>query len=274
MQSFLALLLIALGGAGLVALREARLVLGALLVQWLALAWVAGRLNNGNNGPGLAAVLVELLTALASVAVLFLTVTSVRGLRMDRMEGLTEAQRQLARQADEADRPSKRGSNLSEAWWPLAIILMSGAAGLGLATVFTLGADEQTMLAFYWTLLSGAMALVLDGSRSPIKLAAGLLALLNGLALLVFALGVSSPGPATLGLLSLGRIATVAVISYAYVVLKVYFLDTNLDTLFNVRSGSQGSSTALTVIANEQDAAGEPPTTETISQPRIVNINE
>ncbi len=258
----------------MVALREARLVLGALLVQWLALAWVAAGLNNGNNEPWLAALLVELLTALASIAVLFLTVTSVRGSRVDKMEGLTEAQRQLARQAGEADGTGARNSNLSEAWWPLAIILMAGAAGLGLATVFTLGADERTMLAFYWTLLSGAMALVLDGSRSPIKLAAGLLALLNGVTLLVFALGVSSPGAAMLGLLSLGRIATAAVISYAWIVLKVYFLDTNLDTLFNVRSGSQGSSTALTLIANEQEAAGEPPTSEIASQPQIVDLNE
>src|SRR5207237_9810004 len=70
------LVLVALGSAGLVLLREGRAVLGALALQWLGMAWAeAERVGSGPTeilGMGRNAA-VELVTAVACGAVLWIT---------------------------------------------------------------------------------------------------------------------------------------------------------------------------------------------------------
>src|SRR5438477_4513959 len=68
----LPIILVALGGAGIVLLREARMVLASLLVQWMGLVWATAVL--GAAPPGIFGInqgsAIELVTALTCVVVL------------------------------------------------------------------------------------------------------------------------------------------------------------------------------------------------------------
>jgi hypothetical protein len=116
-------------------------------------------------------------------------------------------------------------------------------AGLGFAFLFPLGIAESDLV-FYWTLMAGALALVLDGARSPVKLTAGLLALTNATCLLVYTLTPALPGAALLGLMSATRLGTALVLGYGWLLLVRHFGELNLDPLFTAR---QEYSTELAV---------------------------
>ncbi len=225
-----ALVLIAIGSAALVAARPARFVVAALMVQWLGVAWAVGELLPTPSVFGLGgAAAAELVTALVCGAVLGLTVRSVRGLR-----GRARAQTPVA-------------PGIYDYLWTGAVVLAGGITGLGLAALYPLGVGQQYMIGFYWVVLSSVLALVLDGSRNIAKLSAGLLALLNGLALLLYALSLTPPDPVSVGLLALSRIGVTVVATYAWVVLKSAYPGGTLSTLFDRRDGRVDTDTALVV---------------------------
>jgi hypothetical protein len=228
MQLIIPLVLIALGGAGLVVIRNARMALVAFAVQWLGVAWVAFLLSPSEAALSVAAV--EVVAASVCLAMLGTTLLNLQKLRVEQ----------------QAQPEGRALPGPYEVAWLAAIVLTGGVIGVGLAALYPLGGVEGSMVAIYWVFLSGVLALVVEGSRSPVKLAAGLLALLNGTVLLALAASPTLPGPVMLGLLALTRIAVAGILAYAWVLLKVVFLDLNLNVLFDISSGSS-METALVV---------------------------
>ncbi|HYP38848.1 MAG TPA: hypothetical protein VEX13_00670 [Chloroflexia bacterium] len=228
MQLTIPLILIALGGAGLVAIRNTRMVMGALAVQWLGAVWVAFLLSPSETALSVAAV--EAVAAVVCLAMLGTTLLHLQRLKVEQQA-----------QSEARALPSPY-----EVAWLAAIVLTGGVVGVSLAALYPLGAVEGSMVAVYWVFLSGVLALVVEGSRSPVKLAAGLLALLNGTLLLTLAASPTLPGPVMLGLMSLTRIAVAGIMAYGWMLLKVVFLDLNLNILFDSRS-NLSTETALVV---------------------------
>jgi hypothetical protein len=174
---------------------------------------------------------VELLTAVVSIAILWLT---LRGLRYG-----------------ERPSPGQGSDYLLRA----VAVLMAGVAGAGFAALFPLGLDPQFDLVFYWVALASALALVLEGSRSPVKLAAGLLGLLNATSLLIYVLSVNAPGAGTLGLLSACRIALASVMAYLWLLLAFEYDDLSLDPLFTGRDAVPAATLALAIVGEVERPA-------------------
>jgi hypothetical protein len=120
---------------------------------------------------------------------------------------------------------------------PGAVILLGGAAGVGFASLFPL-ATPISDLVFYWAVMAGVLALVMDGARSTIKLTAGLLMLLNATALLIYSMSITPPGTALLGLMAAARIGMVVVVTYGWL-LNARYKDLNLGPLFTIRDEEQ-----------------------------------
>jgi hypothetical protein len=125
------------------------------------------------------------------------------------------------------------------------IVLASGIAGYGLAQLYPIGGSQESLLTFYWTLLAGVLILVVEAPRSHIKMAVGLVLLLNSVTLLALTAGQALPGTATLGALAASRVALCVVVAYSWVLLKVAFREPDMTMLFNARNGI--STTALAV---------------------------
>ena len=147
-----------------------------------------------------------------------------------------------------------------------AVTLLGGIAGVGFAALLPPGLGGQGDLLFYWTVLAGALTLILDGARSPVKLAVGLFALLNATSLLVLALSVTEPGPAVLGLMTLVRVGLAAMLAYGWALLVAVFGELSLEPLFSSRDEVQTRELAppavgvLDVAAQGQGAASSAPT--------------
>ena len=256
------LLLVGVGGAAIVVTRGWQWVLGALLAQWLGLVWIAA-----SAWPEWAIPAIELATALVCIAILAVTEQRPKGSRstqtgetLNREESHWERQWRLAQERERPHAPQgAEGTRLRtqvERLWLLVTVLAGAVAGFGLARIYPLGASDETLLAFYWTVLAGVLALVMDGSRNHTKLAAGLLVLMNGVALLVIAVSGATPGPLTLLLLSMSRVALALVLAASWSVMRAAFDEADVSTLFNVRSGTH---TALVpVAAVEAPVAAQP----------------
>jgi hypothetical protein len=251
MPVFLPLILVALGSLSVLVLRDGRAVLVGLGAQWLGLIGtiIAGTPPGANS---LGVVAVEGVTLLVCLSVLFITLRNLRALRLSTLPGLSDQRRRLLLRAEEPDidlppRWSREGL-VDQAWlWGVGLVV--GIAGFGLARLYNLGAREDGILAFYWIALSGMVTLVVHGTRDGVKLSAGLVALLNAVALALYLLGLTAPGPVALGLLSAGRTAVCLVLAYAWMLLKVTFMsvDLGLGGLFDGRDGHWATETALVV---------------------------
>lgn len=237
------LVLIAIGSVALLALENSRAVVGALLVQWLGIAWSIALLSGGVGGLAL----VEIATALACAGILGVTVWNEQGSLFSFNLGVFNR----AKHVVEGETQERQG--ISDALWLWAIVLVGGVAGFGLARLSSLGIDETTWLAVYWVLLSAVLALVVQGTRDMVKLSVGLLALANATTLLFYALNVGSPAPVTVALLSLVRISLATALAYAWLVLKAVSPGLDLSMLFDLRSGTQPLSTALALVTTEAE---------------------
>jgi hypothetical protein len=165
---------------------------------------------------------------------------------------------------------------VDQAWlWGVGLVV--GVAGFGLARLYNLGAREDGILAFYWIALSGMVTLVVHGTRDGVKLAAGLMSLLNAAVLALHLLGPTLPGPVTLGLLSVSRIAVCVVLAYTWMLLKVTFmsLDLGLTGLFDGRDGRWPTETAIVVsgqrleMVSEEDEEAE----EELEEPVVITLD-
>ncbi|MEO8287384.1 MAG: hypothetical protein ABI670_13245 [Chloroflexota bacterium] len=248
MQITLPIILIALGGILLITQRDRRLVLLALLVQWVGLAWQLQPLLAGT--PGLP---VEIVTALACSAILGITVWNIN---------------RAGTSTPTATQPSNtRQFAIADQLWLWAIALVVGVAGYGLARIYPLGGSEQDLVAFYWIALPALLALVIDGSREPVRLGAGILSLANAALLLVYALAATSPGTLLLALSALLRIALAAASGYTWLFLRTTYHDLNLNTLFDMRDGKIAGETALALV--EMQSIGITESTDIIETDQI-----
>ncbi|HET9494367.1 MAG TPA: hypothetical protein VFR15_09065 [Chloroflexia bacterium] len=222
-------ILIAIGGALLVTQRHRWLVVGALALQWLGLAWAMFDMPAGRLGG-----LTELITLVVCLAVMAITLTGLDGRagrrRRFRLSALLGGQSAL------------------DAAWLWGITLVAGVAGYGLAGIYAFPGAESRMLDFYWIALPALLALLIDSPRDPVKLAAGLLSLANAAVLLLYVLSPDAPSTASLGLAALGRIALASVVAYTWTLLATYFGGLNLTTLYDARSGRVTTETALVVV--------------------------
>lgn len=258
MPVFLPLLLVALGSLSMLVLRDGRAVLVGLGAQWLGLIGTIIAITPvGANSSGVVGV--EGVTLLACLSVLFITLRSLHALRLSTLPGLSDERRRFLLRAEDVDGvdgdlPSSWSrEGLADQAWLWGVGLVVGIAGFGLARLYNLGAREDGILAFYWIALSGMVTLVVHGTRDGVKLAAGLLSLLNASALALHLLGLTVPGPVALGLLSAGRIAACLVLAYAWMLLKVTFMsvDLGLGGLFDGRDGRWSTEMSLVVIEPE-----------------------
>lgn len=225
--SVIALTLVGLGGVGFVIERDERVALGALLAQWLGLVCASLTLDYRTTNAfrlGRESA-VEFVAALVCGAVLWLTLRSL----YNAPGKIRQARPRMAYYLLRFNSVS-----FSEYLLPSAVALLGGAAGAGFATLFPL-ATQESDLAFYWTVLTGLLALVLDGARNIIKLTAGLLALLNAIALLVYSLSVTPPNTALLGLLAAIRIGLVVMVAYGWLLNAQLSKDLNLGSLYTTR---------------------------------------
>lgn len=276
MPAFVPLLLIALGSLTVLVMRDSRVVLVGLAAQWLGLigSILAGTPPGGNS---LGEVGTEAVTLVVSLSVLFITLRALRKLRLSTLPGISANRRRLLERAEEGeeDIPLRgRREGLSDQAWLWGVGLVVGIAGFGLARLYPLGANEAGMLAFYWVVLSGVMTLVVHGTRDGVKLAAGLLAVLNGVALALYLLGPTAPGLVSLGLLSAGRIVLSVVLAYTWMLLKVTFMsvDLGLGSLFDGRDGRWATETAL-VVSGPAPAPLDGPSDDELA-PAIVGADE
>lgn len=248
MQLTLPLVLIAFGSVALVALREGRLLVAALLVQWGGLVLlVLGSM------PTARIAWVELAVALACSALLGWTVWTLHNIKIEDLPGLDESHRASWLLRQERRSWYARESRLADQALLWVIALAGGVAGFGLARLYPLGGSEEGMLAFYWILLSAVLSLVVHGSRDLVKLGIGLLVLLNAVALLVETMALATLSDVTLGLLGVCRVALALTISYLLVVLKVTFLDADLDDIFDARAGIRTDEMALVAVGAGED---------------------
>jgi hypothetical protein len=218
-QTILPLILVGLGSAALLVLRDGRFTLAALLVQWLGLAAVPLLSGGGATMPAL----VEIATALTCAVLLAVT-------WLDINSGF-KGQRKRAPREEMAEGLSDIADDL----WPLVIVVAAAIAGLVLARLYPLGGEEGQMVAFYWALLSGALVLILEGARDPVKLGAGLCALLNGVSLLFTTLPEGVAGPVTLGLLAICRIGLAIVLAQGWARLGSLYSRLSFMPLFDAR---------------------------------------
>jgi hypothetical protein len=274
MEVIVPLVFIGLGSAALLILRAGPLVMGGLLLQWVGLLLVAFLMGGGIAAGVLVA---EAITAIACVAILTLTLTNVNYARRPRSasQGAGAA---AGLQAQQAGLPGS-----AEDLWPLVVAVAAAIAGLVLARLYPLGGSEGVMVAFYWTLLAGTLVLVLEGARDPVKLAAGLLALLNSVALLLNTLPGVASDPVALGLMSVGRIALAAILAYSWLLVFMLFSELNISLLFSARDATpsvpdgerdesvedeDGAATAETqkeiTISSDSETAPSPPVSEAL----------
>jgi hypothetical protein len=223
------IILIAIGGLALVTQRNSWLVLGGLLVQWAGLGLLMSQLSGGTSGA-----LVEIVTALGCCGIFGLTV------------------RNLSRPGGRAQptSPAPR-REITDQLWLWASALVAGVAGYGLAQLYPLGGNPQDLVPFYWMLLPAMLALVIDGSRDPIKLGAGLLSLFNAALLLVYLFSAGSPGVALLALAATGRLAMAALFGYAWLFINAQYGGLDLNNLFDMRDGRIATETALAVVPEQ-----------------------
>jgi hypothetical protein len=222
MDVILPLVLVGLGSAGLVIGRAGAVVLGGLLVQWAGLVLAS---TFASTRAPMGVLLAEGATALACAAVLFLTLAGLEVNRPRRgaVRGVEGGGRGAAMQA------------AAEDLWPVVVLVGAAIAGLVLARLYPLGGAEGLMIAFYWSLLAGVLVMVLEGARDPVKLAAGLFALLNSVALLLNTLTGAAADPVAVGMLSVSRIALAVVLAYGWAAIQSTFQVLNLSPLFSAR---------------------------------------
>jgi hypothetical protein len=231
MQLTIPLTLIALGGLLLITQRNRWLVLGALLVQWAGFAWQIFALPSGSSlAP------VEAVTGVACCGILALTVRNLGLVKDSSQPTAAHAQGSLQ-------------SAIMDQVWLWAIALVAGLAGFGLARLYPLGSREQDLTAFYWMILPAMLAIVIDGSRDPLKMGAGVISLANGAILLVYSHSATSPDVIFLGLAAICRVAAAAILGYTLLALKMSYLTFDLNILFDMRDSKIATGTALALIS-------------------------
>lgn len=235
--------------------REGRTLVIALVAQWLGISLAA--LTFSPPDASLAPLLVEAATAFVCGIVMWLTLSAVDQMVPGVLPDSDPVQVERLRRAEIRARRRRKGQPTPlDQLWPLVIVLAGGMGGYALARLYPLGTSEATLLAFYWVILSGVLALVIDGSSEPVKLGVGLLALLNGAFMIVESLNPNIGGNAVaLALMAACRIALAAIAAYTWGALRSGYHDLDLYPLFSSRDS--GSDAEMALVRNEELPADE-----------------
>jgi len=260
METWIPLVLIALGGAAIVAGREGRTLVIAMVVQWLGLAWATYALGVGEATLTEATptpAVVEASTALVCAVIFWLTLSAIDELVPGAVDELDKVQIERLKRAEARARRRRRGQPTPlDQLWPLVLVVAGGVGGYALARLYPIGESEAALLAFYWVTLSGVLALVIDGASEPVKLGVGLLALLNGAFLLVESLIPGMAGSVTiLAIGSACRIGLAAIVAYSWGVLRASYNDLDLGPLFSARDA--GADAELALVTKEEPPSDE-----------------
>ena len=247
MQITLPLVIIALGSVALVAFRDGRLLVAALLVQWGGLALLLLDLL-----PDVRTAWIEITVALVCSAVLAWTVWALHNSGIEHVAGAGEPHRAswLLRQERRGRYARQEGLADQALLWVTA--LAGGVAGFGLSRLYSLGGSDDAMLAFYWILLSAALSLVVHGARDLMKVGVGLLVFLNAMALLIETMALGTLSDMALGLLGVCRLLLVLLTSYLLIVLKIGFFDADLDDIFDARAGLTAEEMAIVAVGGAE----------------------
>ena len=226
-------------GVLLVLLRDWRLTIPALLVQYLLLGLLISislptdlRLGLDLNSDAL----IEAATGLTVTLLFFVTARATArsqvtaqtyaGQELDEFQqaALRRQQRRVARNAAAAS--ANRRAVVSEYLLPVAALLICATTAYALSQLYPLGQSLLDDFSFYWVVLCGLFTLLL--AHDLIKISLGLMALLNGLSLLLASLG-QRPGLLLEGTQAAVTIGLATALSYLWLTLHSRLRSLNLD---------------------------------------------
>ncbi len=244
MPDLLPTILIAIGSAILLTQRDMRIGLAAFLAQWLGIAWIVW--TSTAPGAGIYPASVEIATAVITVIVMALTIFRRRPVP-------------TAKKGKRTRPEVVRTPGVIQDWlWLWGLALLVGVAGYGLARITDVGVPENSLLAFYWVVLPSVLLIVLEGSRSAVKLGLALLSLSNAACLFLYLTAISAQEASVLGIAALSRLVLGVLISYLWYMLAARYDSQDLNTLFDRRAGIMpaNTNTGLAIRQDDQAAKG------------------
>lgn len=233
MLDLLPTILIAIGSALLLTQRDVRIGLGAFLVQWVGMAWIVW--SSTAPGAGSYPASIEIVTAIITVAVMALTIFRPRPAP-------------AAKKGRRPALPTARTPRSIQDWlWLWGLALLVGVAGYGLARLTNVDVPQNSLLGFYWIVLPSMLLIVLEGSRSAVKLGLALLSLSNAACLFLYLIAVGAQEAGILGIAALTRLVLGVLVSYLWYILAARYDTQELNVLFDRRGGIFPTSTALAI---------------------------
>jgi hypothetical protein len=228
-----------LTGVLLVLLRTWRLTVPALFAQYLLLGLLISITLPADIRLGVdlnSAALIEMATGLTVALLFFITARTVvgseltaqtyAGQELDEFQqaALRRQQRRVARAATEVR--ANRRAVVGEYLLPAAALLICITAAYSLSQLYPLGQSLLNDFSFYWVVLCGLFTLLL--AHDLIKISLGLMALLNGLGLLLASLG-QRPSLLVEGAQAAVTIGLATAFSYLWLTLHSRLRSLNLD---------------------------------------------
>jgi hypothetical protein len=241
MPDILPTILIAIGSTLILTQRDTRIGLGAFLAQWLGMAWIVW--TSTAPGAGSYPASIELVTAIVTVAVMAITIF----------------RRRAAPTIEKGKRAGPEATRAPQAvqdWlWLWGLALLVGVASYGLARVTDVGMPENSLLALYWVVLPSILLIVLEGSRSAVKLGLALLSLSNAACLFLYLTAIGAHQAGVLGIAAVSRVVLGLLISYLWYLLAARYDSQDLNVLFDRRGGIMpaNTNTGLTVVQDDTD---------------------
>jgi hypothetical protein len=241
MPDLLPTILIAVSSAVLLTQRDTRVGLVAFLAQWLGIAWIVW--TSTAPGAGIYPASIEIATAIITVIVMALTI-------------LRRRPAPAAKKGKREQPKAKRAPVSIQDWlWLWGLALLVGVAGYGLARITDVGVPENSLLAFYWIILPSVLLIVLEGSRSAVKLGLALLSLSNAACLFLYLTAISAPETGVIGVAALSRLVLGVLVSYLWYMLAARYDTQDLNTLFDRRAGIMPANTNTGLAIRQDDPA-------------------
>jgi hypothetical protein len=217
--------------------------LAAFLAQWLGIAWIVW--TSTAPGAGIYPASIEIATAVITVIIMALTIFRRRP---------APAAKKGKRVQPEARRAP---GAIQDGLWLWGLTLRVGVAGYGLARITDVGMPENSLLGFYWVVLPSVLLVVLEGSRSAVKLGLALLSLSNAACLFLYLTAISAPEASVIGIAALSRLVLGVLISYLWYMLAVRYDSQDLNTLFDRRAGIMPTNTNTGLAIRQDDPAAK-----------------
>jgi hypothetical protein len=244
MTDLLPTILIAISSAALLTQRDTRIGLVAFLAQWLGLAWIVW--TSTAPGAGIYPASIEIAIAVITVLIMALTIFRRRP-------------SPTTKKGKRAQPEAARATGAIQDWlWLWGLALLIGVAGYALAQITDVGIPENSLLAFYWVVLPAVLLVVLEGSRSAVKLGLALLSLSNAACLFLYLTATGAHQAGVIGIAALSRLVLGVLISYLWYMLAARYDSQDLNTLFDRRAGIMpaNTNTGLAIRPDEPPSKG------------------